>query len=162
MKIKGKKCVLVQTASRTHLAPEHQDLPLAPGNPGPAVAAGQRGALHHPATGARPHPHHPHTVTAARGICEDQNDGLLIVCSIQPTGVMCCARSSWPPGGCQDARCGPTDLCHSCFPFRKCCVTAHITHRTLHIAFPKKIYRLMGQPSRVCIVLCCSCLPMGV
>lgn len=72
-----------------------------------------------------------------------------------------CARSLCP-AGCQDARCGPTDLRHSCFSFCQCYVTANITHRTLHLACPKKIYRLMGQPNRVCIVLCCSCLPLVV
>lgn len=45
---------------RSQVAAKHQDLPLAPGHPGPAAAAAQGGALHHCSASGRPHPHHPH------------------------------------------------------------------------------------------------------
>lgn len=77
-------CVFVRAASRSHLAAEHQDLPLAPGRPGPAAAAGQGGALHHPATRARPHPHHPHALKAASGGTRMMDRPPQ--CGIQPAG----------------------------------------------------------------------------
>lgn len=44
------QCVCA-TETCPQLAPEHQDLPLAQGHPGPAAAPAQRGALHHSTAG---------------------------------------------------------------------------------------------------------------
>ena len=52
-------CLFCVTETCPQLAPEHQDLPLAPGHTGPAASPAQGGALRHPTAGVRPHPHCP-------------------------------------------------------------------------------------------------------